>query len=71
MPTILEPLETQEKWLGEQTGGVRNKVKAHKPQCHISLTPDDVELVATTVEERLAEVWENAEKHKDSIVDQV
>jgi hypothetical protein len=32
---------------------------------------DDVELVVTTVEERLAEVWENVEKHRASIIDQV
>jgi hypothetical protein len=32
---------------------------------------DDVELVVTIVEERLAEVWENAEKKMASIVDQV
>jgi hypothetical protein len=30
-----------------------------------------VELVATTVEERLVEVWENVEKHRASIADQV
>jgi hypothetical protein len=71
MPTISEPSDTQEKWLGEKNGGGRKKAKAHKPQCKISLTPNDVELVATIVEEILAEVWENVEKHKDLIVDQV
>lgn len=44
---------------------------AHKPQSHISLTLGDMELVATIVEERLAEVWENAKKHRASIVVQV
>jgi hypothetical protein len=46
-------------------------VKAHKTQCHISLTPDDVELVATTFEEILVKVWENTEKHRALISDQV
>jgi len=46
-------------------------VKADKPQCHISLTPDDVELVVTEVEEILVEVWDNVKKHKDAIADQV
>jgi hypothetical protein len=46
-------------------------VKAHKPHSHISLTLDDVELLAIAVEERLDEVWENAKKHKDSITYQV
>jgi hypothetical protein len=70
-PTSPEPLDTQEKQPREKTSGGRKKAKAHRPQCHISLTSDDVELVVTTVEERLAEVWENAEKHKDSIANQV
>jgi hypothetical protein len=30
-----------------------------------------VKLVVTIFEERLAEVWENVEKHRDSIVNQV
>jgi hypothetical protein len=30
-----------------------------------------VELLVTVVEERLVEVWENTEKHKASIADQV
>jgi hypothetical protein len=46
-------------------------VEAHKPQSHISLTLSDVELVATPVEEILAEVWENVDKYMASIVDQV
>ena len=46
-------------------------MKTHKPQSHISLTPDDVELVVTAVKERVAEVWENAKKHRDSIAYQV
>jgi len=46
-------------------------MKAHKPHIHISLTLDDVYLVATTIEERLAEVWENVEKQRASIADQV
>jgi hypothetical protein len=54
-PTSPEPSATQEKRPGEHTSGGRKKAKAHKPQSHISLTPDDVELVVTTVEERLAE----------------
>jgi hypothetical protein len=70
-PPSPEPSATQEKRPGEHTSGSRKKTKAHKPQSHISLTSDDVELVATIVEERLAKVWENAEKHRASIVDQV
>ena len=46
-------------------------MKAHKPQIHISLTPDNVELVVTTVEERLDDVWENVEKHMALIAYQV
>jgi hypothetical protein len=38
---------------------------------NISLNLDDVELVATIVEERLAEVLENVERHMASIADQV
>jgi hypothetical protein len=71
MPTIPGPLDTLEKRLRERMGGGQKKAKAHKPQFHISLTLDDVELVATTNEEILVEVWENAEKHRYLIADQV
>jgi hypothetical protein len=36
-----------------------------------SLTIDDVELISTTVEDRLSKVWENAENHRYSIMEQV
>jgi hypothetical protein len=71
MPTTSEPSEAQGKRTGEKTSGSRKKEKAHKPPSHTSLTTDDVELVATTVEDRLSEVWENVEKHRASIFEQV
>jgi hypothetical protein len=64
MPTTSKPSEAQGKRTGEKTNGSRKKTKAHKPPSHTSLTTDDVELVAITVEHRLLEVWENAEKNQ-------
>jgi hypothetical protein len=71
MPEASEPSYAQNKRAGEQASGPRKKVKAHRKPLQTSLTTDDVELVATTVEDRLSEVWENAEKHRDSILEQV
>jgi hypothetical protein len=64
-----EPLNSQRKILMEQANGSRKKAKAHRTLPHTSLTTDDVELVATTVEDRLLEVWENVEKHRASIME--
>jgi len=41
---------------GEQASGTRKKEKAHKKPMETSLTIDNVELIATTVEDRLSEV---------------
>jgi hypothetical protein len=71
MPETYEPLDSQRKRTGEQASGSRKKAKAHRTPPHTSLTTDDVELVATTVEDRLSEVWENVEKNRDSIMEQV
>jgi hypothetical protein len=38
---------------------------------HTSLTIDDVEVIATIVKDKLSEVWENAENHRASILEQV
>jgi hypothetical protein len=70
-PTSPKPSTTQEKRPGEHTSAGRKKEKVHKPHSHISLTLDNVDLVVTTVKEKLTEVWENAEKQRDSIVNQV
>jgi hypothetical protein len=44
-------------------------VKAHKKPMETSQTTDDVELIATIVEDRLSEVWENVKNHRDSILE--
>jgi hypothetical protein len=36
-----------------------------------SLMADDVELIATKVEDRLSEVWENTKNHRASILEQI
>jgi hypothetical protein len=46
-------------------------VKAHRKPLKTSLTADDVELIAMTVEDRLSEVWENAENHRALILEQI
>jgi hypothetical protein len=71
MPKTYEPYEAQEKRKWEQTNGSRKNTKAHKPPSHTSQAIDDVSLVATTDEDRLLEVWENVEKHRDSMFEQV
>jgi hypothetical protein len=71
MPEAYEPSDAQRKRTGEQASGSRKKEKAHRKPLQTSLTTDDVELIATTVEDRLSEVWENVEKHRDSILEQV
>jgi hypothetical protein len=59
MPEASEPSDAQKKRTGEKASGSRKKVKAHRKPMETSLTTDDVELIATTVEDRLSEVWEN------------
>jgi hypothetical protein len=56
---------------GSKQSGSRKKAKAHKKPLETSLTTDDVELIATTVEDRLSEVWENAENHRASILEKI
>jgi hypothetical protein len=36
-----------------------------------SLIADDVELIATTVQDQLSEVWENVENHRDLILEKI
>jgi hypothetical protein len=55
----------------EQASDVRKKEKAHRKQMEISLTTDDVEMIAIIVEHRLSKVWENEKNHHASILEQV
>jgi hypothetical protein len=71
MPEASEPPEAQRKRTGEQPSGSRKKAKAHRKPMETSLMTDDVELIATTVEDRLSEVWENAENHRASILEKI
>jgi hypothetical protein len=71
MPEASEQPEAQRKRTGEQESGTRKKEKAHRKQMETSLTTDDVEMIAMTVEDRLSEVWENVENHRASILEQV
>jgi hypothetical protein len=71
MQKTFEPSEAQGKRTGDKTSGSRKNTKAHKPPSHTSLTTYDVELVATTVEDRILEVWEKAEKNRASIFEKV
>jgi hypothetical protein len=64
-----EQLEAQRKRTTEQVSGTRKKAKAHRKKMETSLAIDDVELIATTVEDRLSEVWENVENHRASILE--
>jgi hypothetical protein len=66
-----EPSDSQRKRTGEQVNGSRKKEKAHRTPMQTSLTTDNVELIATTVEYRLSKVWENVDKHRVSILEQV
>ena len=54
MPEAYEPSETQIKRTGEQARNCKKKVKAHKKSMVTSLTTNDVELIAMTVEDRLS-----------------
>jgi hypothetical protein len=57
MLETFEPSDAQKKRVAEQASGSRKKAKGHKKQMETSLTTDDVEIIATTVEEKLSEVW--------------
>jgi hypothetical protein len=46
-----EPIESQNKIAGEKASGSKKKAKAHRTPPHTSLTTDDVELAATTIED--------------------
>jgi hypothetical protein len=67
MRDAYEPSDAQKKRTWEKASGSKKKVKAHRIPMHTSLTSNDVELVATTVEDRVLEVWENVKKHRASI----
>jgi hypothetical protein len=54
MPKTSEPLYAQSNRIGEQASFSRKKAKAHRTPLHTSLKTDDVELVATTVKDRLS-----------------
>jgi hypothetical protein len=67
IPGASEPSKAQRKKTWEQESGSRKKAKAHKKLMETSLTTNDVDLIATKVEDRLSEVWENVENHRASI----
>jgi hypothetical protein len=69
MPEASEQPEAQRKRTTEQVSGARKKEKAHRKQMEMSLTTDDIEMIAMTVEDRLSEVWENVENHRASILE--
>jgi hypothetical protein len=71
MPEASEPPEAQRKRTGEKPSGSRKKEKAHRKPMETSLTQDDVDLIATTVEDRLSDMWENVENHRASILEQI
>jgi hypothetical protein len=71
IPEASEPSDVQIKKTSEQASGSRKKAKAHRKPMETSLITDNVELISMTVEDRLLEVWENAENHKASILEQV
>jgi hypothetical protein len=71
LPEAYEQPDAQRKKTLTQLSGTRKKRKAHMKQMETSLTEDDIELIATTVEDRLSEVWENAENHRASILEHV
>jgi hypothetical protein len=56
IPKVSEPSDAQRKMSGEQASGTRKKEKAHRKPMETSLTIDNVELIAMTVEDRLSEV---------------
>ena len=64
-----DPSEAQRKRTGKQASGSRNKVKAHRKPLETSLIEDDVELIATIVEDPLSEVWENVDNCRASILE--
>jgi hypothetical protein len=71
MPEASKQLDAQRKRTTEQVSGSGKKEKAHKKQMETSLTANNVEIIATTIKDRLSEVWENSENHQASILEQV
>jgi hypothetical protein len=71
IPKSSEPSYAQRKKPVEQASGTRKKPKAHRKPMETSLTTDDVELIKTTVEDRLSEIWENVENHGASILEKI
>jgi hypothetical protein len=71
IPESFEPPEAQRKRTREKPSGSRKKAKAHRNPMETSLTEDDMELIAMTVEDRLSDVWENVENHQASILEQI
>jgi hypothetical protein len=65
------PLDSQRKRIGEKVSGSRKKAKAHRKTLKTSLTANYVELIATTVEDKLSEVWENAKNYRDLILEKI
>jgi hypothetical protein len=61
----------QRKRTQEQESGSRKKEKAHMKTLETSLTVDDVELIVMEVEDQFSEVWDNAENHRASIMEQI
>jgi hypothetical protein len=71
IPEASKSSNAQIKRTREQASGSRKKAKAHKKPLETSLTTDDVELISTTVEDQLSEVWENVENHQASILEKI
>jgi hypothetical protein len=71
VPEALESSEAQRKRTREKASGFRKKEMTDIKLMQTSLTTDDVEMIATTMEDRLSEVWENDENHWASILEQI
>jgi hypothetical protein len=64
-----DPSDTQIKRTREKESGSRKKAKEHGKPLETSLIEDDVELIATIVEDPLSEVWENVDNCRASILE--
>jgi hypothetical protein len=71
IPKEYEPLEATRKRTREQPSGSRKIEKAHRKPMETSLTQDDMDLIATKVEDWFSDVWENVENHRASILEQI
>jgi hypothetical protein len=71
MPEVSEPLEAQRKRTWAEARGSRKKSKAHMKPMETSLMEDNVDLIDRTTEDRLLDMWENDENHKDSILEKI